>query len=96
MATKFHGLINLSKIDKSLIFVNQKGEKVLWLDLVPNKNGADEYGNTHSLQLYNKETRTTIYLGNFKPQEFGGASAAPAAPAPVDGAAKDPNEDLPF
>lgn len=88
MATKLHGMINLSKIDKSLITTNQRGEKVLWVDMVPRRDGADQYGNTHSLQLYNRDTREVIYLGDFKPQEFGEPSAAPAE-APAD-------NDLPF
>lgn len=95
MATKLHGLLNLSKIDKSLIVTNQKGEKVLWVDIVPNKGGEDQYGNTHSLQIYNKDTRETIYLGNFKPQEFGSSSrmAVASESADVTDAAQD---DLPF
>ena len=83
MATKLHGMLNLSKIDKSLIVTNQKGEKVLWVDIVPNKGGEDQYGNTHTLQIYNKDTRATIYLGNFKPQEFGSGSSKEVAYAPA-------------
>ena len=87
MAEKLHGLINLSKIDKNLITTKSKGEKVLWIDVVPNRDGADQYGNTHAVTLYNKEARQTIYLGNLKPQEFGtGAAQTPATD----------NEDLPF
>lgn len=92
MATKLHGMINLSKIDKSLITTNQRGEKVLWVDMVPRRAGADQYGNTHSLQLYNRDTREVIYLGDFKPQEFGEPSTAPAA-APAEAPA---DNDLPL
>ena len=93
MAEKLHGLLNLSKIDKSMITTNAKGEKVLWVDMVPRKGGADQYGNTHSLQQYNKETRQVIYLGDFKPQEFGTAAAPQGAPTPAPDAG---SEDLPF
>ena len=96
MAEKLHGPIILSRIDKSLITTNAKGEKVCWVDMVPRKGGADQYGNTHSLQLYNKETRQTIYLGDFRPQEFGTAAAPQAAPASHDEAAHDNNDDFPF
>lgn len=89
MAQKLVGMLNLSKISKELIFTTQKGEKAVFVEIVPNKNGADQWGNTHSAQIYNKDTRTTTYLGNFKPQEFGKA----AAPASHDEAATD---DLPF
>lgn len=93
MATKLHGCINLSKIGqfKSLITTNSKGEKVLWCDILEKRDGADQYGNTHTVTMYDKETRSTIYLGDFKPQEFG--AAAHAAPAAGD---DDPNNDLPF
>ena len=99
MATKLHGLINLSKIDKSLITTNQRGEKVLWVDMVPRRAGADQYGNTHTITIYNKEARQTIYLGDLRPQEFGSGAAAPAPAAPAAPAHKEPgddNEDLPF
>lgn len=93
MATKLHGLLNLSKIDKNLIVTNAKGEKVVWVDIVPNKGGADQYGNTHAVTIYNGTTRETIYLGNLKPQEFGTRqepTIQAAAPA------EDENSDLPF
>ena len=96
MATKLRGMLNLSKIDKNLITTNQRGEKVLWVDILEKKNAPDQYGNTHTVTLYNKDTRTTIYLGDFKPQEFGNAASAPApAPAPQDDSEKE-GEDLPF
>ena len=86
---KLHGLLNLSKIDKSLIVKNKSGESCIWVDILENLSGPDQYGNTHTMTTYNKDTRTTTYLGNFKPQEFGKA----AAPASHDEAATD---DLPF
>ena len=92
MATKLHGLLNLSRIDKSLITKNQRGESVIWVDVIENRNGADQYGNTHALTIFSKESGT-IYLGNLKPQEFGQKTEAPAsaAPAPAEDA-----DDLPF
>ena len=91
--TKLHGLLNLSKIDKSLIVKNKNGESCIWVDILENFSGPDQYGNTHTMTTYNKDTRTTTYLGNFKPQEFGKA----AAPASHDEAAQDDGKgDLPF
>lgn len=97
MPKKLHGMLNLSKIDKSLIQEredkNGNIQKVLWIDIVPNRNGADEYGNTHSLSIYNKETGQKIYLANLKEVEFGnGAQTA----APVPSAQDDGKDDLPF
>lgn len=94
MATKLHGRINLSKIDKNLIVPDRNGDKCIWVDILEKKE-PDQYGNTHTLTLYNKEKRETIYLGDFKPQEFGGSGPATQAQqqAVTESAG---NDDLPF
>ena len=93
MPKKLTGLLNLSKIDKSLIGNTKKGDKCIFIDIVPIKGGQDEYGNTHNITLYNKNTRETIYLGKLKTQEFGVGATAPAQglrnPLPE-------TEDMPF
>lgn len=101
MATKLHGRILLNKIPKELIITDTdkegKTRKSIWIDVVENYgNQPDQYGNTHAVVLYSKETGK-IYLGNLKPQEFGAASqaSAPAAPAPAQEPAKE-EDDLPF
>ena len=76
MAKKLTGLLNLSKIPKELIGQTKKGDKCIYVDIVPNRNGADEYGNTHTITLYNKNTKQTIYLGNLKEVEFGKSGAS--------------------
>ena len=93
MATKLTGLLNLSKIPKELIGQTKKGEKCIFIDIIPNRNGADEYGNTHTITLYNKNTKQTIYLGNLKEVEFGKSGAATPAGQP---ASQIEDEDLPF
>lgn len=95
MATKLTGLVNLSRIPKSLITKNKNNESTIWVDIVPNRNGADQYGNTHSIQLYDKEAKQVIYLGNVKPQEFGGKGSADVANH-GGFAGKDDGSDLPF
>ena len=92
MAKKLTGLLNLSKIPKELIGQTKKGEKCIFIDIIPNRNGADEYGNTHTITLYNKNTKQTIYLGNLKPQEFGKSGAATSQNA----SASAEDDDLPF
>ena len=72
MAQKLNGRLSLSKIPKELIQTSQNGDKFIYVDIVPNSNGADQYGNTHSISVYDKQNRKPIYLGNLKPQEFGG------------------------
>ena len=91
MATKLHGRINLSRIDKDLITANQKGEKFIWVDILEKRDGADQYGNTHTMTLYNKDTRQKIYLGDFKPVEFGQVSQGTASAASVQ-----ESDDLPW
>ena len=89
MAKKLNGRLYLSKIPKELVLADDKGRKYIYVDIVPIKGGQDEYGNTHNITLYNKNTRVTTYLGKLKTQEFG-------APAP---GLRDPlpeTEDLPF
>ena len=93
MAKKLTGLLNLSKIPKELIGQTKKGEKCIFIDIIPNRNGADEYGNTHTITLYNKNTKQTIYLGNLKTQEFGKSGAATPAGQP---ASSEEEDDLPF
>ena len=93
MATKLNGRLYLSKIPKELVLVDDKGRKYIYVDIIPNRNGADEYGNTHAITLYNKNTKQTIYLGNLKTQEFGKSGAATPPEPPVPSAEED---DLPF
>ena len=91
---KLHGLLNLSKIDKSLIVKNKNGESCIWVDILERKEPG-KYGDTHTMTQYNKDTRTTIYLADLKEQAFGPAGAA--APASQDEAAQDDGKgDLPF
>lgn len=71
MAEKLNGRLTLTKIPKELIQTSQDGSKFCYIDIVPNRNGADQYGNTHAVCIYDKQNRRTIYLGNLKPQEFG-------------------------
>lgn len=92
MARKLNGMLVLSRIPKDMIGTTKKGDKCIYIDIVPNRNGADDYGNTHTITLYNKNTKQTIYLGNLKEVEFGKSGAATPAgqPAPSE------ENDLPF
>ena len=89
MGTKLHGRLNLSRIDKNLITTDKNGRKCIWVDILEKKE-PDQYGNTHTVTLYNKDTRETIYLGDFKPQEFGSSGQAPQQSQPAD------DDDLPW
>lgn len=89
MGTKLKGMLNLSKIRKDLIVANKNLDKCVWIDIVPNKDGEDKYGNTHSIQIWDKESKKAIYLGNLRPEEFGAKGAGQSAP-------KEEEEPLPF
>lgn len=85
MATKLHGLLNLTKIgqltkeNKGRIFTNSKGEQCIWVDVLE-KRTPDMYGSTHTITFYDKESGT-VYLADLKPQEFGGANGTASSPA---------------
>ena len=89
MARKLNGRLYLSKIPKELVLGDDKGRKYIYVDIVPNRNGADEYGNTHTITLYNKNTKQTIYLGNLKEVQFGSGAPGLRDPLPE-------TDDLPF
>ena len=92
MAKKLNGRLYLSKIPKELVLADDKGRKYIYVDIVPNRNGADNYGNTHAITLYDKNTKQTIYLGNLKEVEFGKSGAAASAGQPESSV----EDDLPF
>tara|TARA_A100001391_G_C5074968_1_gene279032 strand:- start:1846 stop:2121 length:276 start_codon:yes stop_codon:yes gene_type:complete len=84
--------INLDKIDKTKIITGKKG-KYLNLTVGANRDGEDQYGNTHYIfQSQSKEEREggaeKIYLGNGKEFVFDNSTPAPA----TSGA----DDDLPF
>lgn len=100
MPKKLTGMLRLSRILKSAIRETERGEKFIWVDIVPLKQ-PDQYGNTHTLTMYDKENNKTIYLADLKTKEFGTASTATAptaAPAAAPAAPKvEPEaDDLPF
>lgn len=92
--------INCSRIDKKYLF---KGKNGMYLDLVifANKNGPDQYGNTHTiLQSIPKEARERgekgPIIGNLKLDEA--PPARKPAPKPIAPPAEPPPEgdDVPF
>ena len=84
--------INLDKIDKTKIIAGKKG-KYLNLTVGANRDGEDQYGNTHYIfQSQSKEEREggadKNYLGNGKEFVFDIPTPAPATSSSDD--------DLPF
>lgn len=79
-----NGAFNLSKIPKHLIRTNSKGEKIIYVDVRENLRGADQYGNTHTITVYDKDAGHSVYLANLKEREQ--MAAKP----------KDREDDMPF
>ena len=92
MAQKLTGMVNLSKIPKGLIFTTKKGDKGVFVNII-NKKEEDKYGNTHTITIYDKDNRETIFLGDLKVEEYGkeGGSKPASKSAP-----QDDSDDLPF
>lgn len=63
------GMLVLSKIPKNLIVKNKKGESCIWVNVDENYRGPDQFGQTHTITMYDKENQRAIYLANLKPQE---------------------------
>lgn len=65
-----YGELDLTKIPKELIrsvtFKDGSVHKLLSIDINELKHPSD-YGHTHYISVYNKETREKTYLGDFKP-----------------------------
>jgi hypothetical protein len=97
--------LDVSKLDKSAFF---KGAKGTYVDLVlwENRDGEDQYGNTHSVkQDLGKDRRDekTPYVGNAKPIGGGGRDRTPQdgyrSKEPYAGKADPPSDnddDIPF
>ena len=102
-----HVYILIFKIDKSKIVTGKKG-KYLNLTVGGNRDGEDQYGNTHYIfQSQSKEEREAkagkTYLGNVKVVWTNGDNVEPAPrdaagapPQPKQAPVPDEVEDLPF
>jgi len=67
------------------IFVSDKGGIYLNLDILENKQGEDQYGNTHMIKLDIGQERRNAgeqspIVGNCKTKHFGDSKPAQAAP----------------
>jgi hypothetical protein len=88
----------------------KSGKLGLSIDIVPNKDGKDEYGNTHWIkdrttkaERESPQPPNLHFLGNAREFELGGQrTARPAAGSPVTGGSEAPmadgmeDDDIPF
>ena len=96
MGKKLTGMLNLSKIPRDLIYKTKNGDKAIFIDIMEKRDGADRFGNTHTICLYDKVNRKNIFLGDMKVQEFGNGGGSAPASAPAGATANDDSDDLPF
>ena len=100
---KYHGRIDITKLmsNKNLWSKSSQGHDMAWVDFIEKKQ-PDQYGSTHTLTMWSKETGT-IYLGDFKLVDTNAApqpartplyEKAKEQPAPAPEAQDGP--DLPF
>ena len=90
MSKKYWGSMNLNAIKEAIQggvtpFEGKKGKYLeiqVWVNDEP-----DQFGNSLSIQVYNKETKQATYLANLKLSDYQPDGAAPA---------KSSEPDLPF
>lgn len=90
--------IDCTKIDKTKLFPGKNGAKYLDIVLMENRDGEDQYGNSHmAVQGVTKEDREKnirgAILGNAKTI---GAKPSPRQPAPRQDTPKDDSDSCPF
>ena len=89
-------------LTQNAVFVGQKGGVYLNLDMRENRDGEDQFGNTHMITISpTKEQRAakerTPIVGNAKTLTFGSSSAPSAAPQRAPQAQDDDDNDfVPF
>jgi hypothetical protein len=89
-------------LTQNAVFVGQKGGVYLSLDMRENRDGEDQYGNSHMITISpTKEQRAakerTPIVGNAKTLTFGSSSAPSAAPRQAPQAQDDDDNDfVPF
>lgn len=102
MASLIKATICLSDIPKDRIFTAESGKKYLTCEVRERKNGADQFGNTHTIAISIKNddgTYDKVYIGKGKTQTFGNGQPSQAQPAPAYSAPSKPasnNDDIPF
>jgi hypothetical protein len=100
--------IKVNKLDKSAFFKGKNGDTYCSIILWENRDGEDQFGNTHSIKQdlgKDRKGEKSDYVGNAKPIGGGQGRDVPAneavkrtAPAQRDNQASEPDDcdDIPF
>lgn len=71
---KLNGKLNLSKIPASLIRTDKNGDKCIYIDVIATRNEKLLANNcTHTLEVWDKDTRKSITLAFLEEKEIGAA-----------------------
>lgn len=83
--------IDTTKLTASAFFQgSNSGKKYLQVEVAERQNGADQYGKTHTVSVWDKQAQQRIYVGDGKLVTIErGTAPAPAQTQEVEG-------DLPF
>ena len=65
--------IDTTKLPASATFTGKDGHKRISVDVALRRGGVDDYGNTHNVSVWDKETSQRIYVGSGKIETFGEA-----------------------
>lgn len=84
--------LNLDKIPKDKIYQG-KNARYLFVTVAERKE-PDNYGNTHSVYIYNKDTKEKTYIGDGKEEKWNGQQTAKKDA--WDGKQQAKMDDLPF
>lgn len=85
--------IDTTKLTAAAFFQgSNSGKKYLQVEVAPRLGGADDYGKTHTVSVWDKQTQQRIYVGDGKLVNIEQRQASPQAPAP----AQEEDNDLPF
>ena len=84
--------IDTSKLPAAAFFTgSNSGKKYLQVEVTARQGGEDQYGKTHAVSMWDKQTQQRIYVGDGKLVDVGPRVEAPrGVPAPAD------DSDLPF
>lgn len=93
MSTRLKGFLRLSRIPKNLVQTTKNGEKGIYVSVSERKEKG-QYGDTHTITIWDAENKKAIYIADLKPDEWENKnSSTPTETKPNTAAVED---DLPF
>jgi hypothetical protein len=68
--------IDTTKLTAAAFFQgSNSGKKYLQVEVTPRKGGADDYGKTHTVAVWDKQAQQRIYVGDGKAVQIGQGTA---------------------